>query len=542
MTRRDIMKCFPGKPRPIQEEALRIVEKNWDTHDVFVVSLPVGAGKSRIATTIARWTGKQTRILTPTNILVEQYLQDAPHLNYVRKKADYCCSLSRSDPPESCATVYKDNGGRHCVACHYVDKVRKARTAKQGVYNFYTYVALKLQAPVVVFDEAHKVIDALRGFASKKVWQFQHEYPHWVTTYGTLHRWVNGRLQQLPSSARQFKTLTALKEDLEIGSTRYLVKRGMEDYRGEERDCISLLPLDVSQEPPILWGRAEKIVLMSGTISYKDVEALGLDKKRVCYIDLPSPIYATSRPVHFVPVASMAYANQEQSVPVLAEWLRQLLLKHPGKGLIHATYSVAQQLREYLNDSERLMWHDSDDKLDVYRAFRETSEPRVLVASGLYEGVDLYGSDYQWQVITKVPYPSLAEPAIKFKAEKDSTWYQWETLKTIIQACGRICRGPDDYGITIIADTTWRRLYNECRKNNLIPQWWQEGYREEPAQGGGVPDVASKHQDALLPQGVGEGKQGGEVDAAALSQPAAGVPGVRIRFSPRRWQTYRSQD
>jgi Rad3-related DNA helicase len=540
------MKCFPGKPRPIQEEALRIIEKAWDTHDVFVVSLPVGAGKSRIALTISRWAKQQTRILTPTNILVEQYLQDAPHLNHIKKKADYCCSLSRSEEPESCAQVYKDNGGRHCMACHYVDKVRKTKMAKQGVYNYYTYVALKLQAPVVIFDEAHKVLDAMRGFAAKRIWQFQHDYPNWVNTYGTLHKWVTGRVQQLPGN----KPLRALKEDLELGSTRYLVKRGMEDYRGEERDCISLLPLDVSQEPPILWAKANKIVLMSGTISYKDIEAMGLHRKRVCYIDLPSPIDATSRPVHFVPIAPMGHATQGASLPKMAEWVRAALVVNPGKGIIHATYSVAQQLRELLADVQRLRWHDEADKLDVYRAFRETTEPVVLVASGLYEGIDLYGSDYQWQAITKIPYPSLGEPAIKFKAEKDPTWYQWETLKSVIQACGRICRGPDDYGITYILDSNWSRLYNDGRKANLIPQWWQEGYHAAATQGTGKPaawktwdaSVATQHEDIHVRSGAGEGQQGGAVDAAALSQSSASLSGARVRLPTRRWATYRSQD
>jgi Rad3-related DNA helicase len=533
--RRSIMKSFPGKPRPIQTEALEIIEKAWDSHDVFVVSLPVAAGKSRIALTIARWVKQQTRILTPTNILVEQYLQDAPHLNHIRKKDTYSCSISRSEVPESCAQVYKDNGGRHCVACHYVDKVRAAKLAKQGVYNYYTHVALKLPGPVLIFDEAHKVIDAMRNFAAKRLWKFQHDYPDWVRTYGTLHKWVIGRCQQLPGN----KVLQQLKEDLENGSTRYLVKRGMEDYRGEERDCISLLPLDVSQESPILWPKAEKVVLMSGTISHKDIESMGLHRKRVCYIDLPSPIDATSRPVHFTPVAPMGYATQGASLPKMAEWIRTALATNPGKGLIHATYSVAEKLRELLEDEPRLRWHDETDKIEVYQAFRDTKEPVVLVASGLYEGVDLYGTDYQWQAITKIPYPSLAEPAIKFKAEKDSTWYQWETLKSIIQACGRICRGPDDYGITYILDTNWRRLYDAGRKTNLIPQWWQEGYRDCSCERA---DVASQHKDVYVFGRASQREQGRAVDGTSLPQPAAALQGACVRLPERRWATYRGQD
>ena len=64
-----ILQHFTGTPRRQQSEALTALEKDWERYDVFVLRLPVGAGKSRVAHAIASWQGEGT-ILTPTNALV----------------------------------------------------------------------------------------------------------------------------------------------------------------------------------------------------------------------------------------------------------------------------------------------------------------------------------------------------------------------------------------------------------------------------------------------------------------------------------------
>jgi len=88
------------------------------------------------------------------------------------------------------------------------------------------------------------------------------------------------------------------------------------------------------------------------------------------------------------------------------------------------------------------------------------------------EGVSLDYDLARWQVITKCPYPSLAEPAIRYLADQKPAWYQWETLKKLVQACGRVCRTPEDWGITYITDTTALRLFRE--NGRMIPNYLKE--------------------------------------------------------------------
>lgn len=120
------------------------------------------------------------------------------------------------------------------------------------------------------------------------------------------------------------------------------------------------------------------------------------------------------------------------------------------------------------------MFHDKENKRDVYAAFRaaDPADGAILVASGLYEGVDLPEDLGRWQVISKIPWMSLGNPAIRHLAELDPEWYLWETIKTVIQGCGRICRTPTDFGITYVQDASVHRILTEG--GHMLPKWWTD--------------------------------------------------------------------
>jgi Rad3-related DNA helicase len=149
------------------------------------------------------------------------------------------------------------------------------------------------------------------------------------------------------------------------------------------------------------------------------------------------------------------------------------------KGLIHATYKIASELREILGDNPRIIWHTKEDAKEKYQEFLAAppESGKILVASGLYEGADLPYDQARWQVLTKIPWPYLGDPAIQWLAGQDPEWYRWETVKTVLQACGRIVRGVDDWGITWIPDKSFERLV--FQSEHLLPQWWLDGLMEE---------------------------------------------------------------
>lgn len=126
------------------------------------------------------------------------------------------------------------------------------------------------------------------------------------------------------------------------------------------------------------------------------------------------------------------------------------------------------------------MFHERYDKREVYQRFRDSppEEGQVLVACGMYEGIDLPEDLGRFQVIAKIPWPNLGNNAVRYQADRDSEWYLWEAAKITIQAAGRICRTPQDYGETFILDSSFQRLVRESRECGLLPNWYIDGIEE----------------------------------------------------------------
>jgi Rad3-related DNA helicase len=217
---------------------------------------------------------------------------------------------------------------------------------------------------------------------------------------------------------------------------------------------------------------------MSATISRKDIEALGLDRRRVLYLEADSPIPADRRPVHFEPVASVGRGNMQAATEQIAGWVEESLLdKYQGcKGVIHATYAQAKVLRSRWGGNERFIFHGKQDTAKRYKEFTDSSpgSGKILVASGMYEGLDLVDDLGRWQAIIKVPYPSLGDPAIRYKMEQDRDWYIWQALRQVMQGCGRICRRETDFGETYVLDGSFRNLYKQSLSSGLVPGWFRD--------------------------------------------------------------------
>jgi superfamily II DNA or RNA helicase len=137
----NILTKFPGTPRPVQISSLNEIEAVWDRADVIVVQLPVASGKSRIAVALARWMQTvhkmRSRILTPTNILVDQYLQDFPTMVTLSAQDKYICP-SMSDNPDGIKWNCKDvkaELGHFSKGCCYMKALKRAHAVPYGVFT-----------------------------------------------------------------------------------------------------------------------------------------------------------------------------------------------------------------------------------------------------------------------------------------------------------------------------------------------------------------------------------------------------------------------
>jgi Rad3-related DNA helicase len=460
-----IMNHFPlPVPRPQQVEALLALESAWHDYDVFVVNLPVGTGKSAISQTLLSWTGSGI-VCTPTNNLVQQYLGEFSNLCTMWKRSTYQCPVMHTE----CTRVARRGRLRECLTCQYTQDLARIKSpSTPAVVNYYTYLAHRLYRPLVVFDEAHNLVNISLDLAAQHLWQDQYEFPKNLRTYLDLVEWLEGKAKLDPKCKKLQKVLLS-------DNKNYMLRYDTGYRRGRQLPVLKLIPLDARDESPKLWppNKVKKLVLMSATIGPEDIYTLGLDRKRVCYISTDSPILPACRPICVLPVASMNYQYQVTNTPRIAAKINDLLAKHATKGVIHCTYSVAALLKNSL-DNSRLMWHTRESARTQYAEFLASpeTEGKVLVACGMSEGIDLKDGCARWQVIAKVPYPSKADPAVTRRAEDRPQWYVWQTVKQVLQTSGRVCRGPEDHGITYILDTSFVNLYEQNK--DVFPLWFRQ--------------------------------------------------------------------
>lgn len=478
----DLLAHFPyPEARDIQAEVLRTLGREWNNYDTFVVSAPTAFGKTALSKTLMEAL-YSVSVITPTNQLVQQFVTEFPNTRRLSRLDSYRCE----EWSRPCSVTRSKLLG-FCKGCECGSDLAAAKyRGGPGIYNYHIYLAHKLYRDVLVVDEAHNLIPVLQDRMAICIWQHDYNYPDNMYSNEQVVRWLESG--NLSPTKRRHKKMQTLRGAVTHDIPQYVIQRSTRSFNGkgtqrgapEERDCLLLLPVDISGSPPVFWpSSVRKKVLLSATIGKKDIQALGLDTGRVLYINAESPIPATRRPIVQVPLVSVNRSNIVQSAEIIADYIDTVIVpQHTGqKGVIHASYQLSGILRTHLL-GQQYLFHTRENKTSVYDEFRRASPESgtVLIACGMYEGIDLPLDLGRWQVIAKVPWQSLGSPAVKSLSDSDPEWYAWNTLRTLIQACGRISRTVDDYGITIILDSSVGKLFTEYE--HLLPNWYRDGLEE----------------------------------------------------------------
>jgi len=497
-----ILQSFPKQltPREVQTQALLKLEENWNKADVFVLNLPVASGKSAIAETIAAWRGRgSSAILTPTNILLEQYAQNSELKTYFGKDSVDC----QDEAWGTCAERYewslkKPQCGnrkttRYCKGCPYSAAERYMfHTKAQFNYitNYFKYVSLinktvprgaqklwlgvKAKRPFLIIDEAHNLVDFIKDFHALHIWQKDFDYTQYKNRTALVAALENTK-PDINGNNKYQMGIDILKRN----PPTHILKHEDTTYRDSPASRLCLVPVTAAGLESPLWDGRTKLILMSATINSKDIEEMGLANRRVCYIDSDSCIPAEQRKVIFKPSGWIKASTLADTSEKTADKINEIADLYPNnKGLVHATYSQAMYLNAFLRKDPRFMFHDRENKFKVYQEFRNTKQNKILVASGMYEGVDLPYEAGRFQIIAKVPFSNLGEPAIRYQMSEDKEWFQWQAIKQILQACGRICRTPTDHGDTYLLDANFRNLYTNNK--DMFPDYFKESVNGLP--------------------------------------------------------------
>ena len=467
--------------------------------------------------------------LTTQKILQEQYIKDfggeEGSMKQIMSATNYQCKFHKK---QTCAESLRQlkleqdkqsKFARTCsYQCTYKLEKQKFMQCTESVTNFSYFLAETfysgklLPRSFLVVDEAHNTDAELCGFIeitmSEKFAKsaLKLDMPD-ITTPKQAMRWINNEYEpKLKSHIAHYENMIEkfnledkLKQDFASIAKQFemldkhicKIHRFQELYNeenwvftlvpGEGRGMkkLEFKPVDVSgYTEKILFKHGQKVLLMSATIL--NVEGfklmLGISDEDSVFISIPSPFPTENHQIMTFPVAKMGAATIDQDLPKLAEAVKSILAQHSNdKGIIHAkTFKIANYLKNNIK-SNRLLIHNSEDRIQKLQEHMTSKEPTVLISPSMQEGIDLKDDLSRFQIICKIPYPYLGDPIVKKRMNRWKWWYSLQTAKTIVQSIGRSVRSNEDHATSYILDADWDKFYE--RHANLLPESFKKSLK-----------------------------------------------------------------
>jgi Rad3-related DNA helicase len=497
-----------------------------------ILEAGTGVGKSAIGLTVARYLNYSMPLLidgftdggyflTTQKILQEQYMKDfgSPNgkMKSIKSSSNYICKFNKANTCADSLRALKvtDKSSRFFKACAYGCVYKKAKedfiASKEGVTNFAYFLAETQYAGklipknVLVIDEAHNADLELSKFIEIAVTErfakqalklsmpnisTQHQAIKWVkevyepklVSHLKHVKSILGKYVDLKDKLKEFTTFAKRYELLDKHACklhRFLKIYDSENWivnivpaEGRSGRRLEFKPVDVAPySEEMLFRLGHKILMMSATILDKDgyCKLLGIPREEVAFVSIPSPFPEENKPILFSPVGSMSSKNIDQTLPVMAQAIKEILKEHAKeKGIIHChSYKVASFLKKKLRSS-RILIHDSSNRDEILKKHISSSKPTVLLSPSMTEGVDLKDDSSRFQVLCKIPYPYLGDKLIRKRMNKWKWWYPLQTAKKIVQSVGRSIRSDEDYAVTYILDKDWDRFYS--RNRDIFPE------------------------------------------------------------------------
>jgi Rad3-related DNA helicase len=534
-------------------------------NEVVLVRAPTGSGKSLLARAVAgaARTAAEAEPAEPTGAYYTtpqvsqiEAVEDDPLLDdvaVVRGKSNYRCILpgERSTPVDRapCAreTGYDCSVRAECP--YFADRNAAANSPVAATTLAYFMRTAGSDAfrkrDVVVIDEAHGLGGWAETYATVDldarrvpVWD-EVGVPDLSAADDPLDRTrrfaevLVGRCEAAKEELVRQRELTpaeAARRDRlgELVSELSYFVRDVEDPDSattwvvdQDDEAITIKPLDPERHlQHTVWDRGERFALLSATILDREAfcRGVGLDPSRVALVDVEHTFPPENRPLYDVTQGPMTYEERGETIPKVVRLLVRLMARHPDeKGIVHAhSYGIQSRLAEGLAEagvSARVRSHDREDRDAALADWLATDRPDLFLSVKMEEALDLEGDLARWQVVCKAPYRSTSDSSVARRLEDGRWgWYRRDALKTVIQACGRVVRAPDDHGATYLADSSLLDLFDRARGD--LPDWFaaQVDRMERPD----LPAVDAAAALAGVPESPG-GTSGGSRSSGGAS-------------------------
>ncbi len=499
-----------------------------------ILDAPTGTGKSIIAKSVSDvlnsmfWEQEHSSLfLTKTINLQHQYTNDFKDMKLLMSSSNYDCFNEKSPVlaidsiHQGC--VYNKSSG-NCLYNKARDEFEESNTKILNYSFFFTGLFKYNNSDTLICDEAHNLEESIIDFSTiqieleelKVLCKFHgiditvnHEdditfniIEQLLKLYDIIAKFYTEKIQHINSAVKSGIEVQGKKLNLETLSSK------LADYESRLGSAISILKLlylvhssgsldnwVTTIESPkdggdflriksifidaklndLIFERPKRVLLMSAT-SNRVKESLKLTDKECKVLSTEYLYDLDNRKIFSVAGTSkLNYSTKEKVIPEYIDICDKIIGMYDDKAniLVHSSsYWLSEEILKASKLKDRIVIPKSSEEIMELEENLKPDSGKIIVSPAMLEGVNLPGGIVKCQIIFKLPYASLGDAWVKLKTDRDEGWYKANTLFRVIQASGRIIRGPSDKGEMFILDSSFNYLINNTKK--YTPNWWYE--------------------------------------------------------------------
>lgn len=449
-----------------------------------VACAPTGFGKSPALVGSALVSGQPTCIVTATNGLLKQYMDDFSSIGMVSLmgRRQYKCDFKPDDPTYTC-----EEG--HAASCPYKGSVgcpsSQAEIASSASYltvtNYAKWTSSKMfgvgmqHFKTVIFDEAHEAPDALASalqiilnrkeieeglqvdFPDYKDQDNIVEWKSWASAVKVVAEQamiaaqarITGVKDVKPSWVKHFTHMRNLVRRLGV-----IITCRATDWIVDEIDGgFQFDPIRPGRyaESNLFFG-LENIIAASANAHPKIMYMLGMGKDQFEFKEFDSDFDPKRCPLYYLPV--MRVDSRAGSLDKVWLTLDQFASKRKDRnGIVHTiSYTRREEILRASHHTQRMIFNERGQPISItIDKFRQIYPGAIMVTPSVEAGYDFKFKQCEWQFICKIPFDPPSK-ILKAREAADPEYRPFRALQRLNQIPGRGMRDKKDQCENLIVD------------------------------------------------------------------------------------------
>lgn len=289
----------------------------------------------------------------------------------------------------------------------------------------------------------------------------------------TIHHKKKKKTPVTPTEIKRLTKLNTLVESINEVLSKYNDSEYIVEIDGQS---VIYTPYNVDKLTKELFGRAERVILMSATIiDYKNfAKILGIKEEEYDYYEVESPFNPDASPIRCLSKYPLSYNTMQNMLPKVIDIAVDICEQHKNeKGVIHThTFQINEALQQKVKSKkDRFIFRTQGITNEhIIELHTNSIKPTVVVSPSVGFGVSFDDDNGRFQIIMKAPYLPLNSKRIKMIFEKNPQHYQNKMLVHLIQMCGRCTRNINDHSTTYILDATAVKAI--IREKDKLPKYF----------------------------------------------------------------------